>query len=133
MTLVRDEYFNIVGVDTHAQTHTYAIVAAGTDPVVDTATFPKIPPGLKRAIACVDRRSETGKTSVAIEGTNSYASWLTRALRNAQLDVFEVCPPRRTSRAGRGKSDDIDALAAARSVLGEQLPVLLAPRAEGNR
>ena len=42
-------------------------------------------------------------------------------------------PPRRTSRAGRGKSDDIDALLAARTVLGEEVEALLEPRAEGAR
>ncbi|MDQ0095963.1 transposase [Paeniglutamicibacter psychrophenolicus] len=39
---------------------------------------------------------------------------------------------RRISRAGRGKSD-IDALAAARTVLGEQIEALLDPRSEGDR
>ena len=70
---------------------------------------------------------------MAIEGANSYGSGLTRALRATALDICEVRPPRRTSRAGRGKSDDIDALAAARTVLGEQISALLDPRAEGNR
>ncbi|PYI65467.1 IS110 family transposase [Arthrobacter livingstonensis] len=133
MSIVRDEYKNIVGVDTHAQTNTYAILAAVSGQVVDTATFPTSPPGLKRAIAWIHRRSEPGKTLVAIEGTNSYGSGLTRALRQTELDFCEVRPPRRTSRAGRGKSDDIDALAAARTVLGEQVGALLDPRAEGNR
>ncbi len=133
MSTVRDEYTNIVGVDTHARTNTYAILAAATGQVMDTATFPTSPPGLKRAIAWIDRRSEPGKTLVAIEGTNSYGSGLTRALRATALDICEVRPPRRTSRAGRGKSDDIDALAAARTVLGEQISALLDPRAEGNR
>ena len=70
---------------------------------------------------------------MAIEEANSYGSGLTRALRATALDICEVRPPRRTSRAGRGKSDDIDALAAARTVLGEQISALLDPRAEGNR
>lgn len=42
------------------------------------------------------------------------------------MDLCEVRPPRRTSRTGRGKSDDIDALAAARTVLGEHVEGLLA-------
>ncbi len=133
MTAVREQYTNIVGVDTHARTNTYAILVAATGQVMDTATFPTSPPGLKRAIAWIDRRSEPGKTLVAIEGTNSYGSGLTRALRATELDLCEVRPPRRASRAGRGKSDDIDALAAARTVLGEQVEALLEPRAEGNR
>lgn len=133
MSTVRDEYTNIVGVDTHARTNTYAILAAISGHVVDTAMFPTSPPGLKRAIDWIDRRSEPGKTLVAIDGTNSYGSGPTRALRATNLDICEVRLPRRTSRAGHGKSDDIDALAAARTVLGEQVSALLDPRAEGNR
>lgn len=133
MSAVREEYVNIVGVDTHARTNTYAILAAATGGLVDTATFPTSPPGLKRAIAWIDRRSEPGRTLVAIEGTNSYGAGLAHALRATELDICEVHPPRRASRAGRGKSDDIDALAAARTVLGEQVEALLEPRAEGNR
>lgn len=133
MCAVRDQYVNIVGVDTHARTNTYAILVAATGQVVDTSTFPTSPPGPRRAIAWIDRRSEPGKTLVAIEGANSYGSGLAHALRSTELDVCEVHPPRRATRAGRGKSDDIDALAAARTVLAEQVGALLTPRAEGNR
>lgn len=133
MSAVREQYANIVGVDTHARTNTYAIFLAATGQIKDTATFPTSPPGLKRAIAWIDRRSEPGKTLVAIEGTNSYGAGLTRALRATDLDICEVRPPRRVSRAGRGKSDEIDALAAARTVLAEDVKTLLNPRAEGNR
>ena len=105
MSAVREQYVNIVGVDTHARTTTYAILVAASGQVMDTATFPTSPPGLKRAIAWIDRRSLPGEALVAIEGTNSYGSGLTRALRATELDICEVRPPRRISRAGRGKSD----------------------------
>jgi transposase len=133
MSTVCEEYTNVVGVDTHARTNTYAVVAAATGIVMDTATFPTSPPGLARAIAWIDRRSEPGRTLVAIEGANSYGSTLTRALRTTTLEVCEVRPPRRTSRAGKGKSDDIDAMAAARTVLAEDVSALLEPRTEGPR
>ncbi|ASN39190.1 IS110 family transposase [Arthrobacter sp. 7749] len=133
MTAVREHYTNIVGADTYARTNTYAILTAATGQFLDTATFPSSPPGLKRATAWNDRLSAPGKTLVAIEGTNSYGSGLTRVLRATELDLCKVRPPRRASRAGRGKFDDIDALAAARTVLGEQVEVLWVPRAEGNR
>lgn len=63
MSAVREKYTNIVGVDTHARTNTYAILMAATGDLVDTATFPTSPPGLKRAIAWIDRRSEPGQDS----------------------------------------------------------------------
>ncbi len=133
MSTVREEYCTIVGVDTHSRTNTYAILAAASGFVMATATFPTSPPGLARAIDWINRRSETGRTLVAIEGTNSYGATLTRSLQETDLDVCEVPPPRRTSRAGRGKSDDIDAVAAARTVLAEDIGALLKPRAEGPR
>jgi len=119
MSTVRDKYMNIIGVDTHARTNTYAILAAVSGHVIDISTFSTSPPGLKSAIAWIDRRSEPGKTLMAIEGTNSYGARLTRAPRATDLDICEVRPPRRTSRAGHGKADDIDALSAARTMLGE--------------
>lgn len=133
MNTVRDEYTTIVGVDTHARTNTYALLQAASGLVMDTATFPTSPPGLARAITWIDRRSAPGKTLVAIEGTNSYGATLTRALAATDLEVCEVRPPRRASRAGRGKSDDIDALTAARTVLAEEVSALLEPRAGGDR
>ena len=133
MNTVRDKYTTIVGVDTHARTNTYALLEAASGRVVDTATFPTSPPGLARAITWIDRRRTPGRTLVAIEGTNSYGASLTRALAATDLEVCEVHPPRRASRAGRGKSDDIDALAAARTVLAEDVSALLEPRAGGNR
>lgn len=42
-------------------------------------------------------------------------------------------PPRPGSRTGKGKSDAIDAVAAARTVLGSDLESLLQPRADGGR
>ncbi|MGB9036030.1 MAG: hypothetical protein WCC45_16080 [Paeniglutamicibacter sp.] len=98
--------------DAHARTNICPILTADTGQVVDTATFPTSPAGLKRADAWIDRRSEPGKTLVAIAGAKSYGAGLTRA--------------------GNVKSD-IDALAAARTVLGVDVEALLEPRAEGAR
>lgn len=111
MNTVREEYTTIVGVDTHARTHTYALLEAASGRVVDTATFPTSPPGLARAIAWIDRRRAPGRTLVAIEGTISYGATLTRSLAATDLEVCQLRPSRRASRAGRGTSDDIDALA----------------------
>lgn len=64
MNTVRDEYTTIVGVDTHARAHIYALLQAASGLVMDTATIPTSPPG---------------RTPMAIEGTNSYGATLTRA------------------------------------------------------
>ncbi|MFB9164105.1 hypothetical protein [Arthrobacter psychrochitiniphilus] len=44
----------------NARTNTYAILAAATGQVMDTATFPTSLASLKRAIAWNDRRSDPG-------------------------------------------------------------------------
>jgi transposase len=52
------------------------------------------------------------------------------------VERFAVCearPPRRQSRHAQGKSDEIAAVAAARTVLGTATTELVSPRAEGLR
>src|SRR5664280_1834291 len=52
-----------------------------------------------------------------VEGTGSYGAGLHRYLRRHGLAVVEVNRPDRSTRHRRGKSDPIDAEAAARAVL----------------
>ena len=70
---------------------------------------------------------------MAIEGTSSYGARLTRLLEIERFAVCEARPPRRQSRHAQGKSDAIDAVAAARTVLGTATAELISPRAEGLR
>jgi transposase len=133
MSIVAEQYTHVVGVDTHARTHTYAVMASITGQVTDTATFPASPPGIARALTWMRRRSAGGKTLVSVEGASSYGAGLTRALQSAGVEVCDVRPPRRPARAGTGKSDEVDAAAAARAVAGIDTTMLLRPRAGGDR
>jgi len=54
---------------------------------------------------------------VGVEGTGSYGSGLMRHLRSAGISVVEVNRPNRQLRRQRGKSDTVDAEAAARAAL----------------
>jgi transposase len=54
---------------------------------------------------------------VGVEGTGSYGAGLARFLRRAGVEVLEVDRPDRQARHRAGKSDPIDALAAARAAL----------------
>ena len=54
---------------------------------------------------------------VGVEGTGSYGAGLTGYLLDQQVRVVEVDRPDRRTRRQRGKSDPIDAEAAARAVL----------------
>ena len=65
-----------------------------------------------------------GVTTVGVEGTSSYGAGLTRHLRTQKYSVVEVLRPTRAVRRRDGKSDPVDAVAAARQVLtGEALSI----------
>jgi transposase len=52
-----------------------------------------------------------------VEGTGSYGAALSRHLRAAGVEVIEVNAPDKATRRHRGKTDTLDAEAAARAVL----------------
>jgi transposase len=52
-----------------------------------------------------------------VECTGSYGAALTRHLRTESIEVIEVNQPDKATRRRRGKTDAIDAEAAARAVL----------------
>lgn len=126
MSIVAEQYTHVIGVDTHARTHTYVVVDTVTGRVTAEETFPTSPPGLRRAITWMNRVCP-GTRLAAVEGTNTYASLLCAALRDAEIPLTEVHPPTRTERR-HGKSDAIDAEAAARAVLRVELDRLIVPR-----
>ena len=132
MSIVANTYDYVVGVDTHARTHTYTLVETRTGAVIDTATFPTTSPGIARAMGWIRKRS-TGTILAAVEGTSSYGTSVVAAFTANGIPVAEVRPPSRASRAQGGKSDAIDAQAAARSVIGQQMLKIGRPRATGDR
>lgn len=132
MTVVADLYEHVVGVDTHARTHTYAVIETGTGRTRDTSTFPTTPAGLNRAVGWIQRRTG-GPVLVAVEGTGSYGANVARNLQAAGIPVCDVRPPKRDVHAGKGKSDEIDAVAAARTAPVSGTTHLAAPRADGIR
>ena len=71
-----------------------------------------------------------GRRAFAVEGTGSYGAGLTRFLTGRGERVFEVGRlPRQ--RRGSGKTDALDAVRAARSVLAQERPAM--PRSSGER
>ena len=132
MTIVAEKYDYVIGIDTHARTHTYAIINTCTGAREDCQAFPTSPAGMNRALAWITKRT-TGDLLAAVEGTRSYGATITHALTEAGLTVIEVKPPRKQARAGVGKTDEIDATAAAMGVLYQNTERLLTPRAEGTR
>ncbi|UUX60379.1 IS110 family transposase [Glutamicibacter halophytocola] len=132
MTIVVEAYDFVIGIDTHARTHTYAIINTCTGARIGCETFPVTNNGMNRAVSWISRNTHD-QTLAAVEGTNSYGSSIRRTLAKANIDVAEVKPPRKRTRYGVGKTDQIDATAAAMSALGTELTSLLHPRDDGAR
>ena len=132
MTIVAQLFEHVVGIDTHARTHTYCLIAAATGAVIDTATFPTTKSGNARAVSWIVRRT-SGSVLAAVEGTASYGAGITAALGEAGFDVAEVRRAARSTHAHHGKSDAPDAEAAARGVLGREFDRLAKPRQAGHR
>lgn len=109
----------IGGVDTHLDVH----VAAAVNQIgglLGTASFPTTPLGYARLIAWLVGFGRV--VQVGVEGISSYGAGLTRALEAEGVTVVEVDRPNRQKRRRVGKSDTIDAVAAARVCLaGEAL------------
>jgi transposase len=102
------------GVDTHLDLH----VAAAIDHlggVIATESFPTTAAGYRRLLRWL--RSHGPVHAVGVEGTGSYGSALARHLAENDVTVVEVARPNRQVRRRHGKSDVIDAIAAARAVL----------------
>ncbi|GAA3635465.1 IS110 family RNA-guided transposase [Microlunatus ginsengisoli] len=104
----------IGGVDTHGQTH-HAAVIDGVGRQLGDREFPANPAGY-RALAAWLSGHGTLQT-IGVEGTGTYGAGLARYLRTIGLTVNEVDRPDRKSRRTHGKSDALDAYAAARAVL----------------
>lgn len=132
MTIVVEKYDYVIGIDTHARTHTYAIINTRTGSREACQTFPVSAPGMNGAVAWIQRNTE-GRCIAAVEGTRSHGATITHALTEHKVAVVEAKPPRRKDQAGRGKSDQIDATAAALSLLPKDITKLLQPRDEGAR
>ena len=91
MTVVAEQYTYVVGADTHARTHTYAVVEAATGRLTGQATFPASGPGMSRALAWIAREAP-GPVLAAVEGTGSYGAGLNAALKKAGIPVAEAPP-----------------------------------------
>jgi transposase len=103
-----------VGVDTHSDVHHAAVIDEVGRPLAD-AGFPTTPVGYRRLLAWAGEHGEIA--AFGVEGTGAYGAGLARHLRAAGQTVIEVDRPDRKIRRQRGKSDPIDAYAAAAAVL----------------
>jgi transposase len=119
-----------VGVDTHKDSH-FAVALDRLGQLLGELVIEVGAAGYRELERWADGLAADGQELVfGIEGTGSYGAGLCEHLQRAGYTVAEVERPRRRDRRA-GKSDRIDALAAAKKVLaGEGLST---PRAGGAR
>ena len=127
--MLADQVDYVVGVDPHRDSHALAIVHVLSGAVVFETTIAASSQGYAEALQLVDAHAPS-RRAFAVEGSGSFGAGLTRFLTSRGERVLEVSRLRRERRSG-GKSDAIDAVRAARSVLGQERPAT--PRAGGER
>ena len=70
---IADTFDLLIGVDTHAASHTFALINAATGALADTGDFPTSAAGLRRALAWIERRTDAQTVLVVIDGTGPTA------------------------------------------------------------
>jgi transposase len=129
MAMLADLVELVIGVDTHKDTHTAAVVQAVSGAMLEQLTVPATPAGYRKLLALADR--QRGRRVWAIEGTGGYGAGLTRFLQRHGEQVVELDRPKRAARRHGATSDPLDATRAAREALGRDR--LAQPRAAGHR
>src|SRR6266568_3908715 len=127
--MLADQLDYVVGVDPHRDSHALAVVHVVSGAVVFETTVAANSDGYEQALQLVDQHT-SGRRAFAVEGTGSFGAGLTRFLTGRGERVFEVGRLRRERRSG-GKTDALDAVRAARSVLGQKRASK--PRSSGER
>ncbi|MEU8611800.1 transposase, partial [Actinoplanes sp. NPDC048791] len=102
--------------------------------VLGTQQFPATAVGYAALLAWIRGFGQASR--IGVEGTGAYGAGLARRLRSEGMQVIEVDRPNRKTRRFQGKSDPIDAIAAAKAALaGERtgIPKQRAGRVEALR
>lgn len=131
MAIVAHAYPFVVGVDTHAREHVFAVLSASGE-VIATGSFPTTEAGMGRALGWV--RGRAGQVVLmVVEGVATYGAGLARAATEAGFEVVEAA--RMNARANRvlGKDDVLDATRIAAAVLPLEISRLRRPRADAGQ
>lgn len=119
----------VIGVDTHRDHHTVAVVDP-TGGVIDTVELAADAFGYRRMLTFA-RDHAPGRRVWAIEGTGSFGAGLSTSLLEHGEWVVEIDRPTRPARRDGAKSDELDAVRAAREALSREH--LAQPRQRGDR
>lgn len=119
----------VIGVDTHRDHHTVAVVDP-TGGVIVTIELAADAFGYRRMLTFA-RNHAPGRRVWAIEGTGSFGAGLSTSLLEHDEWVVEIDRPTRPARRNGAKTDELDAVRAAREALTREH--LAQPRQRGDR
>jgi hypothetical protein len=129
MSIVAHSRPFVVGVDTHAKSHVYAVISTATGALLQTRDFPTTSAGINRALAWVARLTGADLATLwVIEGAASYGALLAGAVGAAGYQVAEAARVDARAHHGVGKSDSLDAHRIAAAVLPLKEQQLRQPR-----
>ena len=129
MSIIAQLFAFVVGVDTHARNHVYAVIDAATGRHLSTRDFPTTTAGIKRAMTWVGRNTGGDLSTLwVIEGAASYGAILAGAVTSSGYEVVEAPWMNAKNHHGLGKSDPLDAARIGTAVLNLTEEQLRRPR-----
>jgi transposase len=131
MNMLTDLVDHVIGVDPDRDRITAAIIDSRTQGELARAEFAANPSGYRALIDWADDYSTAEGRVWSIEGTGSYGAGLTATLGGAGEWVVEFDRPATRAARDGAKSDGLDAVRAARELLGREK--WAQPRARGTR
>jgi transposase len=129
LTDLREQVDVVIGVDTHVNTHSAAVLDTATGGVLGEVTVEATIEGYAELVEFANNHATL--RAWAIEGTSGHGAGLTRHLLASSEIVLEVDRPKRAARRNGAKSDPLDAIRAAREAMAR--PRVGSPRAGGDR
>jgi transposase len=130
MPMLEGRVDHVIGVDTHRDSHTAAILDP-TGGLVTQIEIPSSQAGYATLLSFVAERA-LGRRCWALEGTGCYGAGLTGFLLDQGEWVTEIDRPKRSGRT-QAKSDALDAIRAGREALSREHLAVRAGGVSGRR
>lgn len=109
---------HVIGVDPDRDWIAAAVIDARATGIIATEKFPADSTGDDDALSWAEALTVTGERAWAIEGTARSGRGITVALASVGERVIEFDRPREKASKDGAKSDELDAICAAREALG---------------